>query len=225
MAAKTPLQRSQVPVEMTWDLTHIYASPDAWEAEFSALEAQLPAFAAFAGTLDKAATLLECLTLRDETGKIISKLYSWASLKKSENNADPQAQSRYDRIAGLYSRRAAATAFVQPEILSIPADDLARLMSEEDGLKLYAYYFETIERERAHTRSGEVEEVLAQLAETRGASAQTFRMFDNADLKFPDVRDENGELQPLTHGQLQHFSSVERPRRARSGVSRDAPNL
>ena len=204
-ATKTLPKRSEVPVEMTWDLTHIYPDADSWEAEFSALESQLPAFAAFVGTLDKPSTLLECLTLRDETGKIISKLYSWASLKKSEDNANAQAQGRHDRISGLYSRRAAATSFIQPEILTIPADDLAQMVADEDGLKLYRYYFETLERTRAHTRSGEVEEVLAQLAETRGACQQAFRMFDNADLKFPPVKDENGDEQQLTHGTYINF--------------------
>ncbi len=198
-------KRSDVPVEMTWDLTHIYDSPAAWETEFNALESQLPAFDAFKGTLNQAATLLECLTLRDETGKIISKLYSWASLSKAGDNADPDAQARFERISGLYSRRAAATSFIQPEILQIPADDLARMIAETDGLKLYAYYFETLERERAHTRTGEVEEVLAQLAETRGACQSAFRMFNNADLKFPNVRDENGAEKQLTHGNYVDF--------------------
>ena len=202
MTAQPTPKRSQLPVEMTWDLTHIYPDAAAWEAEFSALEAQLPAFAAFVGTLDKAATLLECLTLRDETGEIISKLYSWASLKKSEDNADPDAQGRYDRISGLYARRAAATSFIQPEILGIPADDLAGMIRDEDGLKLYEYYFETMERERAHTRSGEVEQVLAQLAETRGASQDAYRMFNNADLKFPSVADGEGTPHELTHGKF-----------------------
>ena len=204
-ATKITPKRSDVPVEMTWDLTHIYASPENWEAEFSALESQLPAFAAFQGTLDKPATLLECLTLRDETGKIIGKLGSWASLKRSEDTANPRSQARYDRLSGLGTRRAAATSFIQPEILTIPAEVLAQMIDEEDGLKLYQYYFETLERERAHTRSGEVEEVLAQLAETRGACQQAFRMFDNADLKFPKVRDENGDEQELTHGKYINF--------------------
>ena len=202
---KTLPKRSDVPVEMTWDLTHIYDSPESWETEFNALESELPAFDAFKGTLNQAARLLECLTLRDETGVIISKLYSWASLSKSQNNADPDAQARFERISGLYSRRAAATSFIQPEILTIPAADLAQMLADEDGLKLYAYYFETLERERAHTRSGEIEEVLAQLAETRGACQQAFRMFDNADLKFPNVRDENGEEKQLTHGNYIDF--------------------
>ena len=202
--AITP-KRSEVPVEMTWDLTHIYPTTEAWETEFSALEAQIPAFAAFVGTLNNSQKLLECLTLRDQTGAIIGKLGSWASLKNAEDTTNPQSQARNDRMSGLYSRRAAATAWIQPEILTIPATDLARMIAEADGLKLYDYYFEILERERAHTRSSEVEEVLAQLAETRGACASAFRMFDNADLKFPNVRDENGDEQELTHGKYINF--------------------
>ena len=204
-ATKALLKRSEVPVEMTWDLTHIYASAAEWETEFAQLESQLPAFDAFKDKLNTAATLLECLTLRDETGKIISKMYSWASLNKAQDNANAESQARFDRISGLYSRRAAATSWIQPEILTIPAADLAQMIHDEDGLKLYQYYFETLERERAHTRSGEVEEVLAQLAETRGACQNAFRMFDNADLKFPKVKDENGDEQQLTHGTYVNF--------------------
>ena len=108
-ATKITPKRSEVPVEMTWDLTHIYPTTEAWEAEFSALEAQIPAFAAFVGTLNNSKKLLECLTLRDETGAIIGKLGSWASLKNAEDTTNPQSQARNDRMSGLYSRRAAAT--------------------------------------------------------------------------------------------------------------------
>ncbi|HEX8463354.1 MAG TPA: oligoendopeptidase F [Abditibacterium sp.] len=205
METKITLKRHEVPAELTWDLSPVYASADAWEADYLKLESELPRFESFAGTLSDPKSLLQCLQFRDETGQLIGKMYSWASLMKSGDNADSDAQARYDRITGLYSRRAAATAFIEPEILSIPTAELASFVSSEDGLKLYSYYFETLERSRAHSRSGEVEEVLAQLAETREACAQAFRMFDHADLKFPSVKDENGVEQELTHGKYINF--------------------
>ena len=208
-AVKTTPKRSDVPVEMTWDLTLVYPSVEEWEADFARLEAALPSFAAFSGQLDHAVTLLECLKKRDETGAQIGKLYSWASLSKSGDNADPEAQGRYDRISGLYSRRAAATAFIEPQILAVPTDTLHSLLDAEEGLRVYEYYFQTLELERAHTRSAEVEEVLAQLAETMGAAQSAFRQFNNADLKFPPVKDENGVSQELTHGKFINFLQSE----------------
>ncbi len=205
METKTNPKRHEVPAEMTWDLSHIYTSNQEWESDFSTIESQLTAFEAFKGQLDKPQSLLECLRFRDESGQLIGKLYTYASLKKSGDNGDSESQARYDRISGLYARRAAATSFIEPEILEIPGEKLRSIVAGESGLWLYEYYFETLERSRAHSRSGEVEEVLAQLAETRGAAEQAFRMFDHVDLKFPRVKDENGTEQELTHGTYSNF--------------------
>jgi len=198
-------KRADVPVEMTWDLSLMYPDASAWESDFSELEAGLPAFADFSGHLNDGAKLLEVLKLRDQTGAQIGKLYSWASLSKAGDNADSDAQSRYDRIASLYSRRAAATSWLEPQILALDSQTLHSLSQTTPGLSQYDYYFQTLERTRAHTRSAEVEEVLAQLSEPLGAAQTAFRQFDNADLRFPPVLDENGVEQELTHGKYINF--------------------
>jgi len=202
---KTTPKRADVPVEMTWDLSLMYPDAGAWESDFSALEANLPAFAEFSGHLSDGAKLLEVLKLRDQSGAQIGKLYSWASLSKAGDNADSNAQSRYDRIVGLYSRRAAATSWLEPQILALDPQTLRSLSQTTPGLQQYDYYFQTLERTRAHTRSAEVEEVLATLSEPLGAAQTAFRQFDNADLKFPPVLDENGVEQELTHGKYINF--------------------
>lgn len=202
--ALTP-KRDDVPEELTWDLSVVYADSQSWEADFAKTESALAGFAAFSGDLDKAPTLLQCLQMRDESGALLGKLYSWASLKKAENNANSDAQARADRIAGLGSRYGAATSFIEPQILAIEPEKLREIIASNAGLGLYNYYFETLERGRAHTRSAEVEEVLAQLSETFRGTETAFRMFDNADLKFPDVEDENGVMQELTHGKFINF--------------------
>ena len=202
-------KREDVPVEMTWDLTLVYPGVEAWEADFERIEAALPAFAAFSGKLSDARQLLECLRLRDESGAQIGKLGSYASLSKSSDNTNPEAQSRYDRISGLYARRAAATSWIEPQILELDPETLRSLLETEPELGVYAYYFQTLERERAHTRSAEVEEVLAVLGEPLGAAQTAFRQFDNADLKFPPVMDENGAPQELTHGKYINFLQSE----------------
>lgn len=202
--AVTP-KRSEVPVELTWDLSVVYASADDWEADFKKLESHIPAFAAFTGQLDKPTVLLECLKLRDETGEQLGKLYSWANLRKSEDNGNSDSVARADRISGLYARWGAALSYVEPEILALAAGSLASMTDQEPALGLYTYYFETLERRRPHTRTAEVEEVLAQLRESRRACEQAFRAFNNADLKFPSIKDEDGVEQELTHGKYINF--------------------
>jgi len=202
---KATPKRHEVPLELTWDLTPVYTTAEAWEADFEKVDRELAEFQAYSGHLGDGEKLLACLGLRDESGQLIGKLGSWASLKKSEDNANSAAQARYDRIQGLYAKRGAATAFVEPEILSLDPEVLAGFVQGTPGLELYTYYFETLERRRAHTRSGEVEEVLAQVHEPMSACDTAFRMFDYADLKFPRVKDEAGNEQELTHGKYINF--------------------
>ncbi len=208
-APQTTPKRADVPVEMTWDLTLVYPDAQSWEADFVRLEAGLPAFVAFSGQLSDPEKLLDCLRLRDESGAQLGKLYSWASLSKAGDNADSDAQGRFDRVAGLGSRRAAATSWIEPQILAIAPETLRAMVEQNENLAVYDYYFQTLERGRAHTRSAEVEEVLAQLSEPMGAAQTAFRQFNNADLKFPRILDEHGVEQELTHGKYINFLQSE----------------
>lgn len=216
-APQTTPKRADVPVEMTWDLTLVYPGAASWEADFARLEAGIPAFAAHSGKLGDPQQLLGCLRLRDESDSQIGKLYSWASLSKAGDNADSDAQGRFDRAVGLYSRAAAATSWIEPQILEISPDQLRAMIEGNADLSVYDYYFQTLERGRAHTRSAEVEEVLAQLSEPMSAAQSAFRQFNNADLKFPSILDENGVEQELTHGKYINFlQSENRPVRERA---------
>ena len=45
------LRRNEVPVEQTWKLEDLFPSPEAWEAERKAIEADLPAVTQYKGRL------------------------------------------------------------------------------------------------------------------------------------------------------------------------------
>ena len=199
-------KRHELPVELTWDLTLIYPTQDDWEADFSRAEAQLAEFAQFNGKLGESAqSLLDALQLRDESGKLFSQLYSYASLRHSEDTADAARQTLADRVDMLGTRYAAAIAFIEPQILETSSEKLNELISQNSGLELYRYYFETLERRRTHVRSAEVEDVLALAGEPLGSASNAFGMFNNADLKFPNIKDENGNEVELTKGRYIQF--------------------
>ena len=101
-------QRHEIPVDLTWNLDPIYTSDTAWESDFAQLEQDIELFAPLQNTLAQSAQqLLQVLELRDRTGILIGKLRSYASLRKSEDNANAQSQARADRIQMLGTKRAA----------------------------------------------------------------------------------------------------------------------
>ncbi len=58
-----------------------------------------------------------------------------------------------------------------------------------------------------HTRSAEVENLLAELGEVTGAPGEVYNMLANADMAFPTVEDPDGDQQPIT---LNNFTTLQK---------------
>ena len=71
--------------------------------------------------------------------------------------------------------------FAEPEFLSLDDETIADIVSHE-RLKGYEYYFEVLLKKRSHTLSAKEEKLLADMAESIGASSQTAQTLMNADL-------------------------------------------
>ena len=205
MTENTLPKRHEIPTELTWDLTLVYERDEDWERDFKLVEDKIAPLSAMQGTLHNGWSLLNTLQSQDEAGKVLGRLYSYASLKRSEDNANAEAQGRVERVKMLSTRLASAAAFIEPEILELDEPVLQGFINEEDGLKLYEYYLQKLQRRRAHIRSAEVEDVLAQAYEATSAPSTVYKMFGDADLKFPNVLDKDGNEHELTHGRYIKF--------------------
>ncbi len=197
---QTVPRRDQMPTEYTWDLGLIYADTAAWEADVARIEALLPGLAALQGTLTQGAgQLLQALTLSDEVTKILYQLYVYASMRNDSDSTDPSGQALDERAGSLVARISAALAFIEPEILAIPAEQLSAWVDSEPGLAIYRYKLSELARQRAHVRSAEVEELLAEFSDVTRAPRTIFEILTNADLKFPEIKDEQGLPLQLSH--------------------------
>src|SRR5699024_3437306 len=71
--------------------------------------------------------------------------------------------------------------------------------------KEYKKTLDEIARQRAHILSEKEEVLLSEASEALSTPSQTFGMLNNADLKFPKIKDENGKEVELTHGRYIRF--------------------
>ena len=151
-------RRADVPVEETMDLTNIYPSDAAWVAAAQAVEAAVPGLDRFRGRLGESpAVLLEALQARDALVLAAGRLGLYARLQVSADNGDQAALGRVDQAGSLNSRVGAAAAYFQPEILALNPTQLAAWMDASPDLAVYRHYFATIERQRAHIATPDVE--------------------------------------------------------------------
>jgi len=207
------LKREDVPAEHKWDLDSVYPSVAAWEEDYARVEAMMPRLTAYQGRLgESAGTLLEALRARDELYQLLEQVLVFARMKEDEDTTNTTYQALATRANTLYAKVAAAGSFLVPEILSIPTETLRAWLDENAELGAYRHALEDLMRQKAHVRSPEVEELLAQMSEVSEAPREIFGKLNHADLKFPKIKDEEGREVELTHGRFLRF--MESPVRA-----------
>jgi oligoendopeptidase F len=208
-------ERSEVPEAYKWRLEDMYPSDDAWEADVAKVRELLGRIGSFHGRLSESGeVLLQCLELQDRLGQLNEKIYVYAHMRKDEDNANPVYQALSSRAETLGTEVASATSFIVPEILAIPDDRLASFRASIPGLALYDHFLDDLIRHKPHTRSAGEEQILAMAGEISQAPRNIFGMLNNADLKFPVIRDEEGREVELTKGRYIQFMES-RDRRVR----------
>ena len=199
--AQAIAKRSEIPVEKRWATEDLYVSDAAWEADLQEVTALVAKGAKYQGHLGESAQMLrEFLDYEDALEIRVEKVYMYAHLNSDVDTTNMTYQTMMMKAQMLFARVRETLAFANPEIMAIPKETLEQFRAEEPGLKAYERAFVLMEREREHTRSSEVEALLASAGEMAHAASQTFTMLNNADMKFPKIIGENGEEVDVTHG-------------------------
>ncbi len=191
--------RDQIEAKYKWNLQDLYRSDELWENSFADLKAQLPRFKPFEGKLGSSPDALTgCLELNDTLSMDLSRLIVYAFLKKDEDNRISKYQEMGDRISSLRSDFNQVSSYIEPEILTIPDETLKSFLNQSPRLAIYRFYLQDLLRRKAHIMSAEVENVLAMSGNVTRGFGQIFSMIDDADIKYPSVKDESGNLVELT---------------------------
>src|SRR5690606_29234234 len=72
-------------------------------------------------------------------------------------------------------------------------------------LSKYRHTLEEMKRSKAHILSKNEEALLAQVGNISSSASNIFAMLNNADMKFPKVKNEQGEEIELSHGRYIQF--------------------
>ncbi|MFC6951998.1 oligoendopeptidase F [Halorubellus litoreus] len=192
-------ERSEIDEEYKWDLESIYASDDEWEAAFEDVSERLEDLQAYEGAVvEDGETLLETLETRDDVMREVAKVANYAQMRSAEDTTNQQYQALSARSQSLASDASSAASFIEPEIQSASRDEVSAMVEATDGLEQYEHYLDDVLRTKPHTRSAEVEEVLAELGEVTHGSGDVYSMLANADMEFPTVEKPDGDAVEIT---------------------------
>lgn len=194
-------KREEIPVCDTWNLADILPSVSAWEDLFRETERSLSGYKRYEGHLaDSGEVLFSCLKFDEELSLKIETLFVYGKQKSDENTGNARYQEFSSRARSLSYEAAGLSSFLIPEILAIPEETLDRYRKNTTELTHYDRTLEIILKKKAHTLSAPMEALLAKSMEATSAPSEIFNMFNNADVKFPEIMDEKNQPVKITHG-------------------------
>ena len=199
-------KRNELDPEYKWRLEDIYETDEAWKKDVDKVRELLTAMMTFQSTLGESADrLYQCLKLQDELMTFHDKVLVYARMRRDEDNNDPLYQDLTETAFSLSTEVGAKLSFITPEIIGLPDGRLMEFLDENSNLAMYRFFLEELLRQKKHILSAREEEIMALSSEMARNPRDTFTMFNNADIKFPFIKDEQGHDVELTKGRYIRF--------------------
>lgn len=199
--AKELLKRSEVKEEYTWKVSDMYESTAEWEQALNQVKEIADRIAGMEGRVtESAANLYQVLKDCDAYGEIIDLAFNYAQRLYDQDRNDSTHQAMSQKVYGVWADVAGMISFIEPEILAVPEEQLETFYKELPELESYRGKIAEIQRLRGHSLSAEMEKLLAMTSEMSQTPEQVFAVMNSADIRFPEITDENGEKVRLTHG-------------------------
>lgn len=197
--------RSEIPERYTWNLRSIFESDAVWEQTLNEVAAALPSLEEYRGKLEDPKTLHQFLLLSERVQLRAEQLYVYAHLAHDSDTAQPGPIAQLERARTMHHQVLSAVSFKRPEIVALGRERIDQAITEVPELRAWEHYFDDLLRAAEHTRSAEVEELLALSENVMATAESSYRMLNDTDLRFGEVHDAEGRLVELTQGNIEEL--------------------
>ena len=185
------MQRKDVPVELTWDLTAIYDDEAKWKADVDKVRRLSEEIEQnYKGKLTTAEAIHSCLDKFREWEELMILTVQYSSLAASVDYGDAALQERNDALSRLDAQMASRLSFIDSEIIA-QDESLLRQAIAQGGPN--QPYLEDLLRQKPYQLQPETERVLAALRPAINAPYDIYNMAKLADMKFPSFQADGGE--------------------------------
>ena len=178
--------RKDVPEELTWDLSLIYASEEDMLRDAERMKTMAKTIEdSYKGKLDTPEKINACLDEFRELYTIMELAGEYCELAVSVDYYDTYNQDRNDRIDRLITNLMSRLSFIRTEICAQDEAVLGKALEMASDNK---GYLADIIRDKPHQLSAETERVLAALDQSKNVPYQVYNMAKLADMKFPPFK-------------------------------------
>lgn len=177
------LQRKDVPVKLTWDLSAIYANEEAFLADVEKAKSLTQELEqTYPGNLSTPQRILDCLEGYQELIRLLTLTGSYRNLAASVDFTDPKLQEEDEKMSRLSSELLSRLSFIDSEIIAQPEETLQAAVAQGGPS---CGYLKKLLRWKPHQLQPETERVLAALGPTLNTPYTVYNMAKLADMSFP----------------------------------------
>ncbi|XTR39208.1 oligoendopeptidase F [Paraclostridium tenue] len=199
------VDRASIEDKFKWDIDNMYKTPEAIKEDIKKIDMFISELKSYKGKLaDSKENLYKVLSDSENASRILQNLYVYTHMKQHEDTRKNENQANATKTEMLSTELAMATSYMVPEIIAMDENKLQEYL-KDDKLSFYKKYIDEILREKPHTLTEKEEEILAAASDLSGVAENVYEMFSFADLKFPEIKGEDGENIRITHG---NYSSL-----------------
>lgn len=193
--------RSEVAKEDQWKVEAIYPDLKAWKEAFSRFNPEK--INLYKGRLGESPAILkEALETILGYERKLAGLYTYVHLKHDEDITENEHKAALGQIQSTLFDFARRISWFEPELIEL-SDEKQKDYLNSPILREYHFHLEKIFRLKKHTLPHEKEEIVALAMKAMQTPHKAFSAMNDADLSFPEVVDQQGNLHPLTHGSYQ----------------------
>ena len=198
---KRILSREEIPEKYKWAIEDLYPTDESWHDHLATLSEDQEFLVSLQGQLGESPEkLLAYLTRMEQLNEKVARLSNYCMRKADEDTRNPTYQAMRGKYRGVLTAVNAATSFEVPEMMAIPQETLEDFFTREPGLERYRRFLNNLRRKKAHILSPAEEKLLAAAGEMAQTPDNIYGVFTNADLKFPDAVDSQGNTHPVSAG-------------------------
>ena len=193
-------KREEIDNKYKWDLTKIYKTEEEINKDIELVKEKSEELLKYQGHLtDSSDYLLNATEDYFSLMRIMDKLIVYANMKSDEDKAVSSSERLVGIIDKLVDETLEKLAFYTPELLEKDYSDIEKYIKENKSLEKYTFMFKELFREKEHILPLEQEEMMARLGEVLSSPENTFKVLDDVNLKFNNIKNEEGKEVELTN--------------------------
>ncbi len=175
--------RKEIPEELTWDLSHIYATEEDMSRDAERMEQLAQEIVEkYKGHLDTPEQIEACVTAYRQVYELMTLTGSYCDLAVSVDYYDNYNQERNGKISRLTAKLQSLLSFVRSEIMEQEEEVIKKAIAVSDGNK---HFLQNVLRDKAHRLHPEAERVISALSQSiYGTPYEVYNIAKLADMKF-----------------------------------------